>query len=72
MPKTLFGDVNMDGRIDITDAVLLNKAIAGTVTLNDQARQNADCNANGELGADDTIALLHFLVHLVNTLPAEN
>lgn len=68
----LYGDVNLDGNVDISDAVLLNKAIAGTVTLNDQARQNADCNANGELGADDTIALLHFLVHLVNTLPAEN
>ena len=33
-PKNvLYGDVNLDGRVDITDAVLLNKVAAGAVTL---------------------------------------
>ncbi|MGN1403413.1 MAG: glycoside hydrolase family 9 protein [Ruminococcus sp.] len=68
---TLYGDVNLDGRVDITDAVLLNKASAGSVSLNDQAAANADCNANGELGSDDAIALLKFLVHLISSLPTE-
>ncbi len=67
----LYGDVNLDGRVDITDAVLLNKASAGAVSLGDQAAANADCNANGELGADDAIALLKFLVHLISSLPTE-
>ena len=32
-PKNvLYGDVNLDGRVDITDAVLLNKVAAGAVT----------------------------------------
>lgn len=65
----LYGDTNLDGRVDITDAVLLNKATAGAVKLSDQAADNADCDANGELGTDDAILLLKFLVHLVNTLP---
>lgn len=65
----LYGDTNLDGRVDITDAVLLNKAAAGAVKLSDQAAANADCDANGELGTNDAIVLLKFLVHLVNALP---
>ncbi|WP_295215064.1 leucine-rich repeat protein [Ruminococcus sp.] len=68
-PDILYGDTNLDGRVDITDAVLLNKAAAGAVTLNDRAAANADCNGNSELGNDDALILLKFLVHLVNTLP---
>lgn len=67
--EILYGDINQDGRIDITDAVLLNKASAGAVKLNDAAAKSADCNANGELGTDDAIFLLEFLVHLIDTLP---
>ncbi|MGN1404216.1 MAG: leucine-rich repeat protein [Ruminococcus sp.] len=68
-PDILYGDTNLDGRVDITDAVLLNKAAAGAVTLNDRAAANADCNGNSELGNDDALILLKFLVHLVSTLP---
>ena len=50
-------------------AVLLSKATSGMVTLSDQAANNADCNADGELGMDDTMVLLRFLVHFINVLP---
>ena len=50
--STLYGDVNLDGRVDITDAVMLNKAVAGVVRLTNQAVQNGDCNANSELGVE--------------------
>ena len=65
----IYGDINLDGRVDITDAVLLNKACAGTVMLDSTAKKNADCNGDGEIGSDDAVVLLKFLVHLVNTLP---
>lgn len=68
----LYGDVNLDGKVDISDAVLLNKAASGMVTLNDQAAKNADCNDNSELGADDAVVLLQFLVHVENMLPVRN
>ena len=70
--SVLYGDVNLDGNVDISDAVLLNKAAAGMVTLNNQAAKNADCNDNSELGADDAVVLLQFLVHVENTLPVRN
>lgn len=66
----LYGDINLDGRVDITDAVLLNKAAAGAVKLSDQALLNADCNADKELGNNDAIILLKFLVSLVKSLPS--
>ena len=59
----------MDGRVDITDAVLLNKAVAGAVSLDSTAQKNADCDANNETGANDAILLLQFLVHIINSLP---
>ncbi len=65
----LLGDVNLDGRVDITDAVLLNKATAGAVNLNDQARLNADCNADDDVTANDATSLMKFLVHLITSLP---
>ncbi|WP_298482781.1 glycoside hydrolase family 44 protein [uncultured Ruminococcus sp.] len=66
----LYGDVTLDGRVDITDAVLLNKAAAGQVTFNEQAQVNADCDGNGELSNNDALVLLKFLVHLVQSLPS--
>lgn len=67
--KTVLGDVNLDGRIDITDAVLLNKTCAGVVLLTDAAKKNADCDSDGEVGSNDAVSLMRFLVHLISTLP---
>ena len=65
----LYGDVNCDGRVDITDAVLLNKAVAGAVTLESAQQQaNSDCDGNGELGSNDAVVLLKFLVALIKSL----
>lgn len=66
--SVLYGDVNLDGRVDITDAVLLNKKVSGAVTLNDAAMKNADCNVDNEVNGDDAILLLKFLVHIVTSI----
>ncbi len=65
----LYGDVNLDAKIDLTDAILLNKACASAVQLNDQQINNADCDDSGEITPNDSIALLRFLVHLLDSLP---
>ena len=68
---TLYGDINLDGRVDITDAVLLNKVAAGAVTLDTPEKQaNADCDSNGEVDGKDAVVLLKFLVSLIKTLPS--
>lgn len=69
-PKaSLYGDVNCDGGVDITDAVMLNKAAAGAVKLNEMATGNADCDANQEINNTDAITLLRFLVRVIDSLP---
>ncbi|MFR4393948.1 MAG: dockerin type I repeat-containing protein, partial [Ruminococcus callidus] len=66
----IFGDVNLDGKVDISDAVLLNKTVAGTISLSESAQKNADCDGDGETGSNDAVVLLRFLVHLIQTLPS--
>lgn len=65
----LCGDVDLDGTVSILDAVLLSKVASGSVTLNEDAMKNADCDADGTLSGNDAVVLLRFLVHLVDTLP---
>lgn len=72
IPKdVLYGDVNLDGKVELVDAILLNKACAGQVTLSEEASANADCDANGGVDTSDSVALLRFLVHLEDTLPVK-
>ena len=65
----LYGDVNVDGRVDITDAVLLNKAVSGAVSFDSQQRSNGDCDVSGEINGTDAILLMQFLAHIIDTLP---
>lgn len=69
--NVLYGDVNGDGRVDITDAVMLNKAIADVVKLNDEQFANADCMNDGTLSVDDSSTLLKFLVNLIDIIPVK-
>lgn len=63
------GDVNLDGAIDLADAVLLNKAVSGSVVLaTDVQKTAADCNRDGVLSAEDGVELLGFLVRQVDAL----
>ena len=67
----VYGDVNLDGRVDIQDAVLLAKAAAGTVTLSSDAKVNGDCDQDGTISQADAAILMQFLVHLVDELPVQ-
>ena len=60
---------DVDGEIDITDCVLLNKCLAGAVELNKTAKRNADVDQNNEIDTSDTIYLLQFLIRVIDTLP---
>ncbi len=59
--EALLGDVNLDGRVNEDDANLLNKALAGVVTLNMQASRNADVNGNGAPDHNDSVNILQYV-----------
>ena len=62
------GDLNQDGSLDVTDAVLLGKAAAGAVELSAAQKSSADVNHDGTVDSSDTVKLMQFLVRLVDTL----
>ena len=65
----LIGDADLDGKITLMDAVLLSKAVNGSVAISDAQKISMDCDGDGDITANDTTALMQFLVHLVDTLP---
>lgn len=67
---TLVGDVNLDGVLDLTDAILLNKMVAGAVQMNEQQRANADVCTDPGVDTKDAVVLLRFLAHLTASIPA--
>ena len=58
------GDVNMDGRIDILDATLIQKYVAGIVELSAEQKHLADYNNDGDITVVDATEIQKFIVHL--------
>lgn len=50
------GDVNMDGKLDSIDVMLIKRAYFGTLTLNEAQKKLADINDDGEIDVFDYIA----------------
>ena len=66
-----YGDVNLDGKIDILDAVYLNKYLATLIQFSDAQMANADCCQDGVLNDQDTTALMQFIILLIDDLPVQ-
>lgn len=60
------GDVNADGKLTVSDAILLFRYVAEdtTVPITDAGIAVADLNADGNVNADDTTVLLQMLAGL--------
>ena len=61
----MYGDVNLDGDVDIMDVILLNKYLLGRETLSDNSKTNADVNVNKKWEADDSLNILKCVVELI-------
>ena len=66
-----YGDVNLDGKVDILDAVYLNRYLATLIQFSDVQTANADCYQDGVLDDQDTTALVHFIILLIDDLPVQ-
>ena len=61
------GDTTMDGKVDLLDAILLNKYLAGAVTFTEQQATNANCDQTDgteTVGEEDTTALIRFVLNM--------
>ena len=64
----LIGDVNLDGRIDIRDATMIQKHLAGLITLEGEALVNADADGSGTVDINDVTHLQKYLAKYDVTL----
>ncbi len=67
-PDLMYGDVDVDGDVDIMDVILLNRNLMIGAEVSDQGILNADVDKSGEADAVDSLNILKAVVKLI-TLP---
>ena len=67
--ETLVGDVNLDGKVDLTDAIWLSKHTASIVQLTDAQKAIADCDGDGSVTDADVTTLMEYLMFQIPSLP---
>ena len=65
------GDVNMDGRVDTTDARLALQAAVEKITLNATQSRLADVDGNDKVDTTDARLILQYAVERIDRFPGE-
>ena len=67
----LSGDVNHDGKVSISDAVLLARFVnEEPVSISAIGRANAECDGDSILSMNDAAVILKYIARLIRKLPA--
>jgi len=64
---SLRGDVNGDGKIDASDALLIQQALVGALASSTTIYPRGDANCNGSIDAADVVLVLRAAVGLPTT-----
>ena len=66
-PKLLRGDVDLSGKVDVSDAVILARYLVGddSFAITDQGLANADADGSGKLDTEDVNSIVRLIVGLV-------
>lgn len=66
-PELRYGDVDLDGAVDVGDAVLLARFLAEDreAIVTPDGRRNADVNKNGTEDSNDVILILKYIARLI-------
>lgn len=59
---TAYGDANLDGKVDMSDVVLIHKALTGAISLNNTAAANADCYLDGRISIVDVTVIIQYII----------
>ena len=80
--KTVYGDANCDGTVDIADAVLIMQSLSNPdkygikgsdeLHITEQGLRNADCCSTGDgVTTNDALLIQLYKLNLVKSLPGE-
>ncbi len=64
-----YGDVNVDGEVDVLDIIVLNKYLLGGGSLSEQGAVNADVDKDNDPSANDSLNIMKYIVKLIDALP---
>jgi hypothetical protein len=64
-----FGDINLNGTVNVNDLILMANFLAGNTTLTSDQFQAADVFRNGVVNVQDLLTLANFLAGNINQLP---
>ena len=62
--KAMIGDVTQNGKVNLSDVVMLQKYLMGSYDLSDAQRKVADVTEDGNVTADDVTALMKSLLKI--------
>jgi len=68
----LFGDANCDGKVDISDAVLIMQSLSNPskYKLTEDGKANADCAGNNDgITNNDALAIQKYCLSIIDSLP---
>ena len=66
--KTLLGDTNGDGEVDIADALMISRYDAGLITLDEAQLSVSDVNKDGEVDIADALMLSRYDAGLIDSI----
>jgi hypothetical protein len=64
---SMLGDVNGDGSVDLTDALMIVKYYNNQITLNSAQLKAADVNGDGSVDLTDALIIAKYYNNLGNT-----
>ena len=63
----LYGDVNNDGAVNVTDATLVQKHVANIIKLSDEQFKRADVNFDGVVNVHDSTLIRKYAVGIISS-----
>ena len=67
----LYGDVNADGVVNVTDALLTLQASVGKIAFTDEQTKAGDVNGDSAVNVTDALLILQRAVNKINKFPVE-
>ena len=71
-PEVKLGDINCDGKIELSDAVLLIKYCNGQTTLTKDQLANANLNGDSKIELADAVMLVKYCNGVISEFPANS
>ncbi len=65
----VYGDVEVDGKVNLADVIELNRFLLNLTTLDEQQQHNGDVDRDGLLAPADALNILCYVIEIIPELP---